>query len=88
MTQLAFDQQQSAMSALFACIAACEHCASACLREDDVAAMAECIRVDRDCADACALAARLPARASVLHARGVAGVRATLSGVCGRVRAA
>lgn len=64
MTQLAFDQQQTAMSALLACMAACEHCASACLREDDVAAMAECIRLDRDCADACALTARLLARAS------------------------
>ena len=64
MTQLAFDQQQTAMSALLACMAACEHCASACLREDDVAMMAECIRLDRDCADVCALTARLLARGS------------------------
>lgn len=64
MTQLAFDQQQAAMNALLACVTACEHCASACLREQDVAAMAECIRLDRDCVDACALAARSIARAS------------------------
>lgn len=64
MSQLAFDQQQTALSALFACIAACEHCASACLREPDVAAMAECMRLDRDCADACAFATRLLVRAS------------------------
>ena len=64
MTQLAFDQQQTATSALLSCAMACENCASACLREPDVAMMAECIRLDRDCADVCVLTARWLARES------------------------
>lgn len=45
-------------------MAACEHCITACLREDDVKAMAACIRLNRSCADLCALAAREMARNS------------------------
>jgi hypothetical protein len=33
-------QNQSLLDALNACIAACEHCASACLQEEDVKMMA------------------------------------------------
>ena len=55
-------QNQSLLDALNACIAACEHCATACLQEDDVKMMARCISLDRDCADVCALTARLVAR--------------------------
>jgi hypothetical protein len=57
-------QNQSLLDALNACIAACEHCATACLQEDDVKRMVRCISLDRDCADVCALTARLVARAS------------------------
>ncbi|MDQ2770454.1 MAG: four-helix bundle copper-binding protein [Bacteroidota bacterium] len=55
---------QPLLDAINACIAACEHCASACLEEQDVAMMARCISLDRDCADICALTARLMARSS------------------------
>ena len=41
-------------------------CASACLREEDVKAMARCIELDRDCADICSLAAVLMSRDSEL----------------------
>ena len=47
-------QNQSLFDALNACIAACEHCATACLGEQDVKMMARCISIDRDCADICA----------------------------------
>lgn len=49
---------------LMKCIAACEHCADACLDEEDPRSMAECIRLDRDCADICALTARFLGRDS------------------------
>ncbi|MCX2576108.1 four-helix bundle copper-binding protein [Pedobacter sandarakinus] len=45
---------------------ACEHCATSCLKEDDVNMMANCIRLDRDCADLCLLAARLLERDSAI----------------------
>ena len=41
-------------------------CASSCLREEDVKAMARCIELDRDCADICSLAAVLMSRNSEL----------------------
>lgn len=57
-------QNQSLLDALDACVAACEHCATACLQEDNVKMMARCVLLDRDCADVCALTARLLARGS------------------------
>ena len=55
---------QSQLDALNACVAACEHCSTACLQGADVQMMARCIRLTRDCADVCALTARLVARGS------------------------
>ncbi len=55
---------QSQQDALNACVAACEHCAAACLQEQDVNMMARCISLTRDCADVCALTARFIARGS------------------------
>ncbi|KAA9332374.1 four-helix bundle copper-binding protein [Hymenobacter busanensis] len=55
---------QTLLSALDECVAACENCASACLREEHVQMMVRCIALDRDCADICALTARLLARGS------------------------
>ena len=57
-------QNQTLLDALNACVAACEHCATACLQEDDVKMMARCIANDRDCADICRLTATLLARGS------------------------
>ena len=57
-------QNQPLLDALNACIAACEHCATACLQAGDVKMMARCISLDHDCADICALTARLVARGS------------------------
>ena len=49
---------------LLDCALACENCATACLHEEDVAAMVRCIALDRDCADICIEAARLLKRNS------------------------
>ena len=57
-------QHQALLQALNACVAACEHCISSCLQEDDVQMMVRCISLDRDCADICALTARFVARGS------------------------
>ena len=57
-------QNQTLLDALNACIAACEHCATACLREENVQMMAGCVLLDRDCANICALTARFVARGS------------------------
>ena len=57
-------QNQNLLAALNACLASCEHCATACLGEQSVQMMARCISLDRDCADICALTARFVARGS------------------------
>ena len=44
------------------CVTACNHCASSCLREDNVEAMTGCIALDLDCADICNTTLKLLAR--------------------------
>lgn len=46
------------------CIAACNFCASSCLKEDHVQMMANCIATDLDCAEICRTTAVLLARNS------------------------
>ena len=41
------------ISTLGNCINACNHCADACLGEDNVKMMVDCIRTDRVCAEVC-----------------------------------
>ncbi|QNP54383.1 four-helix bundle copper-binding protein [Hymenobacter qilianensis] len=76
------NQNQSLLAALNACIAACEHCATACLQEQDVKMMARCIQLDRDCADICALTARFVARGSE-HAQHLLQLCAQICHACG-----
>jgi hypothetical protein len=52
------------IDACLACAIECEHCATACLGEQNVNMMTTCIQRDRDCADICILTARLLARGS------------------------
>ena len=52
------------LSALFTCIAACEHCSSSNLRGEDLTMMATCVRNTIDCADICTITARFIARDS------------------------
>ena len=57
-------QYETCIEACNACAVECEHCASACLQERDVNAMAHCIALDRDCAKVCYTASALMASAS------------------------
>ena len=52
------------IDALNDCAAACNHCATACLDEEDVKMMVKCIKIDLDCAAICSLTATLLARGS------------------------
>ncbi|UYZ64885.1 four-helix bundle copper-binding protein [Hymenobacter weizhouensis] len=76
-------QHQQLLQALNECIAACEHCATACLQEDDVKMMVRCISLDRDCADICALTARFLARGSE-HAQHLLRECAEICRACGQ----
>lgn len=51
-----------AIEAANACAVVCSACASACLSEEDPAALATCVRDDLDCADLCGVTARHLAR--------------------------
>jgi hypothetical protein len=46
------------------CAAACDLCASSCIRDEHAEKLRECIRLDLDCADLCRLVASLAARDS------------------------
>lgn len=71
------------LQSLMKCIVACEHCADACLDEDDPGRLAICIRLDRDCADLCTLAARMIGRGSA-HTPEVLQLCIALCKACGQ----
>ncbi|UII19908.1 four-helix bundle copper-binding protein [Fulvivirga ligni] len=52
------------LSKLSECIVACDNCADACLKEDNVKMMIKCIRTDRDCATICSLTSAYISRKS------------------------
>lgn len=54
----------SCLEACQRCAAGCDLCASLCLKEPDVTAMAKCIALDTDCADICRLTSTYMARGS------------------------
>ena len=58
------ENHQELIQKLLNCALTCEHCATSCLQEEDVAMMANCISLDRDCSDICFQAARLLQRES------------------------
>ena len=62
------DTMKSCIDACYACATECDHCAAACLRENDVKMMARCIQLDIDCAEICRLAAGYMGRGSELTA--------------------
>ena len=61
---MAHEQNHELLKALNICTAECNHCATACLDEQDVKVLARCIKLDIDCADICQLTASLVARGS------------------------
>lgn len=52
-------KNQNLINALNECVAACNHCASACLGEEDVKMMARCIQTDIVCAEICSTTAKV-----------------------------
>lgn len=56
---MSHEKFQSCIDACLQCATECNHCATMCLSEEDVAKMARCIQLDRECAEACYAAARL-----------------------------
>lgn len=61
---MAHDKYRTCIEACLDCAQECEHCATACLQEEDPKMMERCIRLDRDCADMCVLAAQMMSRDS------------------------
>ncbi len=61
---MAHQKNKDLLQKISYCQSACEHCADACLSEDNISKMVECIRLDRDCADICDLAIKYISRDS------------------------
>lgn len=53
LNQEAKEEKKELIRVLGECVSTCNHCFSACLKEDDVKKMAECIRLDKECAEVC-----------------------------------
>ncbi len=79
---MAHEQHQQLIDTLHECMAACNHCYDACLKEDDVKMMAECIRLDRECADMCAYLAQSLTRNSPFS-KDLAALCAKICEACG-----
>jgi len=45
---MAHERYKTCIDACVRCAQECEHCADACLKEQDVKMLAECIRLDKD----------------------------------------
>ncbi len=57
-------EHQQHITILNECAVACNHCATACLEEQNIQILARCIKLDLDCADICTLTATWLARGS------------------------
>ena len=61
---MSHEAMRSCIDACNECALECEHCASACLGEQDVKMLARCISLDLECAELCRTATILMARGS------------------------
>ena len=61
---MSHEKHSQLLEALNNCAAECNHCATACLSEENVKILARCIKLDMDCADICTLISRFLARGS------------------------
>ncbi len=61
---MSHENHRQLITALNDCATECNHCATACLDEQDVKMLSKCIKLDIDCAAICSLTATLLARAS------------------------
>jgi hypothetical protein len=74
-------ENKELLAALGKCAAECNHCATACLQEEDVKMLERCIRLDNDCKGICFLAADFVARGSE-HAEHVLRECAEICNAC------
>ena len=76
-----YHQYRSCIEACLRCAAICNHCASSCTQEEDVAMMARCIQLDMECAALCYAAAQLMSLGSQ-RATEICGICATACEAC------
>ena len=79
---MAHQKFKSCIDACYTCAAVCDHCATACLQEQDVKMMARCIALDMDCAQICRMAAAYMARGSEF-AKAICQLCADVCQTCG-----
>jgi hypothetical protein len=79
---MSHEQNGELMDALAKCAAECNHCATACLDEQDVKMLSRCIKLDIDCAEICKLAASYVARGSE-HVQHILNECAEICEACG-----
>jgi hypothetical protein len=75
------ERNRQLLNLLNNCIAECNHCASACLEEEDVKMLTKCIKLDLDCAEICNLVVGYLARGSQ-HAEHLMGECAEICRAC------
>ena len=61
---MSHETMRSCIDACNECALECEHCATACLNEQDVKVLARCIALDLECAEICRTATILMSRGS------------------------
>jgi len=61
---MALEKNRELIDGLNNCVAECNHCATACLNEENVKSLAICIKLNIDCAQVCQLTTSLIARSS------------------------
>jgi hypothetical protein len=72
---------QTCIDACVECAAVCDHCASACLNEENVNKMARCIKLDMECAAICRTAAQLMSLESE-HANAICQLCSDICNAC------
>ncbi len=80
---MSHEKFQSCISACYDCATKCDHCAVACLSEENVKEMTRCIELDLYCAEICRLAASFMAKGE-MFAKRVCSLCAEICEECGK----
>ena len=78
---MSHEKYAACIDACYDCAKECDHCATACLKEDDVKMMAKCIETDMYCADICRTAATFMARGDMFSSE-ICGLCAEICDAC------
>lgn len=79
---MSHEKFKNCIDACYECASECDHCAVACLKEEDVKMMVKCIELDLYCADICRLAATFMARGE-RYAKQICALCADICEECG-----